>query len=57
MSHDVLRYGSGTEKTVLITLRKEIATYERMRGDLELDHHGEWVVCQNESMIDAYDSF
>ena len=39
------------------TLRKEIAAYERMRDNLELDHHGKWVFVQNESIVDAYDSF
>lgn len=41
----------------MATLRNEIAAYERMRNDLELDHLGKWVVVHDEKLIGAYESF
>ena len=38
-------------------LKKEIAAYERMRDDLELEHFGEWVVVHDEKLAGIYDSF
>ena len=36
-------------------LKEEIAAYEEMRGDLELDHYGEWVVIlQQKRLVGAY---
>ena len=37
-------------------LKEEIAAYEEMRGDLELDHYGEWVVIYNKKLVGAYGS-
>ena len=41
----------------MATLRNEIAAYERMRNDLEIDHLGKWVVVHDEKLIGAYESF
>ena len=38
-------------------LRKEIAAYEDMRDDLELEHFGKWVVVHDEKQVGIYDSF
>ena len=38
-------------------LKKEIAAYERLRDDLELEHFGEWVVVHDEKLAGIYDSF
>ena len=38
-------------------LTKEIAAYERMREDLESEHHGRWAVVHDEQLIDTYPSF
>ena len=38
-------------------LKKEIAAYERIRDDLELEHFGEWVVVRGEKLIGTYDDF
>ncbi len=38
-------------------LKKEIAAYERMRGDLELEHFGKWIVVHDEKLTGIYDSF
>lgn len=37
-------------------LTKEIATYERMRNDLEVEHLGEWVVVRDEELVGTYES-
>ncbi len=41
----------------MATLKTEIAAYERMRDDLELEHFGEWVVVHDEKLVGAYESF
>lgn len=41
----------------MATLSKEIAAYERMRNDLEVDHLGQWVVVHDEKLIGTYESF
>ncbi len=41
----------------MATLSNEIAAYERMRNDLELDHLGQWVVVHDEKLIGTYESF
>lgn len=41
----------------MAALSKEIAAYERMRNDLELDHLGQWVVVHDEKLIGTYESF
>lgn len=41
----------------MATLKTEIAAYERMRDDLELEHFGEWVVVHDEKLAGAYESF
>ena len=38
-------------------LDREIATYERMREDLEADHPLEWVIIHNEELIGTYPDF
>ena len=37
-------------------LKEEIAAYEEMRCDLELDHYGEWVVVYDGKFAGAYSS-
>ena len=39
------------------TLSKEIAAYERIRDALETDHFGEWVLVQDEKLVEIYSSF
>lgn len=38
-------------------LKEEIATYERMSNDLEIEHSGKWVVVHNKELAGIYDSF
>lgn len=38
-------------------LKKEIAAYETMRSDLEIEHPGEWVVVHDEKLVGTYESF
>ena len=38
-------------------LKEEIAAYERMRDDLELENFGKWVVVHDEKLVGIYDSF
>ena len=39
------------------TLFKEIAAYEGMRGKLETDHFGKWVIVRGEVLVGLYDTF
>ena len=39
------------------TLEQNIAAYERMQDHLEAEHMGQWVVVDNEQLIDAFDDF
>lgn len=39
------------------TLSKEIAAYEGMRGKLETDHFGKWVIVHGEALVGLYDTF
>ena len=41
----------------MLGIKKEIAAYERMRDDLELEHLGKWVVVHDEKLAGTYDSF
>ena len=38
-------------------LSKEIAAYDRFRGELETDHFGEWVVVHDEHLAGTYADF
>ncbi len=38
-------------------LKEEIAAYEEMRDDLELDHFGKWVIVHDKELAGTYDSF
>ncbi len=38
-------------------LKEEIAAYEDMRNDLEIEHFGKWVVIHDNKLLGAYDSF
>ena len=38
-------------------LTQEIAAYERMREDLESEHHGRWALVHEEQSADTYASF
>ena len=35
----------------MTTLKKEIAAYETMRGDLEMERLGKWVVVHDEKLV------
>lgn len=41
----------------MLGIKKEIAAYERMRDDLELEHLGEWVVMHDEKLVGTYADF
>lgn len=41
----------------MATLKNEIAAYEGMRNDLELEHLGKWVVMRDEKLVGTYESF
>ena len=41
----------------MATLKNEIAAYERMRNDLEVEHLGKWVVMHHEKLVGTYESF
>lgn len=47
----------GDETQTATGLRAEIAAYERMRSDLEIEHLGEWVVVHGGKVIGTYDDF
>ena len=36
-------------------LSKEIAAYDRMRDELEMDYFGKWVVVHDEELVGTYD--
>ena len=38
-------------------INAELAAYEGMRSQLELEHLGKWVVVQSGKLIGTYDSF
>ena len=38
-------------------LKEEIAAYEKMSNDLEIEHSGKWVVVHNKELAGIYDSF
>ena len=38
-------------------LKEEIAAYEKMCNDLEIDHFGKWVIVYNKELAETYDSF
>ena len=38
-------------------LSSEISAYDEMRPDLEANHHGEWVVVRDRSLVGTYDDF
>ena len=38
-------------------LKEEIAAYEKMCNDLEIDHFGKWVIVYNKKLAGTYDSF
>lgn len=38
-------------------LKEEIAAYEKMCNDLEIDHFGKWVIVCNKELAGTYDSF
>ena len=41
----------------MAALSKEIAAYRRMRGIVEADHFGEWVLVHDEQLVSSFDSF
>jgi hypothetical protein len=38
-------------------LSKEIATYERLKDELETQHRGEWVLIKGEDQVGLYSNF
>jgi hypothetical protein len=38
-------------------LKDDITAYVSMRGDLEAQHLGKWVVIQNEQLVGIFDTF
>ena len=38
-------------------LNEEIAAFENMRNDLEVEHFGKWVVFHNKELVEIFDSF
>lgn len=40
----------------MATLKENIAAYEAMQNDLELDYFGKWVVFHNEKMVGSYET-
>ena len=38
-------------------LKKEIAAYKKMRGDLETEHLGKWALVHDGKLIGTYESF
>ncbi len=38
-------------------LKENIAAYEQLRGDLETDHFGKWVVFHDSQFVGSYGSF
>ncbi len=41
----------------MVGLKEQIAAYEALRSDLELEHFGEWVVFHDEKLVGAYETF
>lgn len=41
----------------MVGLKKQIAAYEAMRNDLELERFGEWVVFHDEKLVGTYETF
>jgi len=39
------------------TIHEELAAYESLRGNLEADHMGKWVLIRNRELIALFDSF
>jgi hypothetical protein len=37
-------------------LEQEIATFDRMKGDLEAHHMGKWVLIRGEELINTFDT-
>jgi len=40
-----------------MAIEREIAAYEALRVNLELQHTGKWALVHDEKLIDLYDSF
>ncbi len=41
----------------MTTLKREMAAYEKIRNDLELEHFGKWAVVHDEELVGVYDDF
>lgn len=41
----------------MTSLKEEIAAYESMRNDIELNFMGKWVLIHGKKLINTYDSF
>lgn len=41
----------------MTTLKREMAAYETIRSDLELEHFGKWAVVHGGELVGVYDDF
>ena len=51
-----MKYGGGRGIS-MDQLDEEIAAYQEMRGGLEADHLGKWVVVHNRELVGTYENF
>ena len=40
----------------MLELSRQIAAYEKIQSDLEMDHFGKWVVFYDEELVGTYDT-
>jgi len=50
-------YSGEIYSVAVADIDKELAAYERMRGDLEAHHMGKWVLLHDEKLVGVYPSF
>lgn len=43
------------KEDVMALLSKEMAAYDRMRDELEMDYFGKWVIVHDEELVGTYD--
>ena len=48
---------TSVRRWAMTTLNEEIAAYDRMRGMLETEHLGRWVVIRNRELAGSFDTF
>ena len=47
----------GNETRIATGLKDEMAAYEQMREELEIEHLGEWVVVHGGELVGTYEDF